>query len=246
MNVVQVAPIAGPSRHQLSVVDGFELRRGGLEVPVAHSAQRLLAFLALQARPVLRSYVSGSLWPDSDIAHANASLRSALWRLPTLLQSPVVSATATHLALSPSVEVDVQQVIGWAKTLLKDTGDDTSSWTFQEIDRLGGELLPDWYDDWVTLERERFRQLRLHALEALSDRLTAAERYGEALHAALSAVAIEPLRESAHCRVIAVHLREGNRTDALDHYRSYERLLATELSLTPSATMRSLIASCFE
>src|SRR6266700_2866149 len=32
---------------------------------------------------------------------------------------------------------------------------------------LSADLLPDWYDDWLLLEQERFRQLRMHALEAL-------------------------------------------------------------------------------
>ncbi|MFJ8667356.1 hypothetical protein [Streptomyces sp. NPDC093600] len=32
----------------------------------------------------------------------------------------------------------------------------------------GGELLPG-YEEWVLLERERLRQLRLHALDALAE-----------------------------------------------------------------------------
>ena len=43
------------------------------------------------------------------------------------------------------------------------------------------------------LERERLRQLSLHALEALGGRLLDAGRFGEALEAALDAVAMEPL-----------------------------------------------------
>src|SRR5437867_4028183 len=58
------------------------------------------------------------------------------------------------------------------------------------------DLLPDWYDDWVALERERLRQLRVHALEQLCDRLLVAERFGEATEAALAASRTEPLRES--------------------------------------------------
>lgn len=42
-------------------------------------------------------------------------------------------------------------------------------------------MLPSWYDDWVLLERERLRQLRMHAWEALSEKLVRAGRYGEAL-----------------------------------------------------------------
>jgi hypothetical protein len=34
------------------------------------------------------------------------------------------------------------------------------------------DLLPAWDDDWLVLERERHRQLRLHALENLSARLS--------------------------------------------------------------------------
>ena len=74
-----------------------------------------------------------------------------------------------------------------------------------------GELLPHWYDDWVVIERERFRQLRLHALDALCESLAAAGRYAAAVEAGRASVAAEPLRESAHRLLIQAHLAEGNR-----------------------------------
>jgi len=74
---------------------------------------------------------------------------------------------------------------------------------------LSSELLPACYDDWVLAERERFRQLRLHALEALCERLTASRRYGEAIDAGLAAVCAESLRESSQLGVEpSGHLRE--------------------------------------
>ena len=39
-----------------------------------------------------------------------------------------------------------------------------------------GELLPDWCDDWLVVDREQCHQMRLHALELLSDSLAAAGR----------------------------------------------------------------------
>jgi DNA-binding SARP family transcriptional activator len=217
------------------LIDGFELRQGSSPVELPRSCQRLIGFLALWERPVLRSFVSGNLWPDSDTEHANASLRSTLWRLPDGRGQRLVRVTAGKLALEESVHVDYRDTLAWSRAVLAESaGPLPAPWT--------REVLPDWYDEWVLLARERFRQLRLHALESLCEQLAAVGRFGEALLAGLGAVAIEPLRESAHRRVIAVHLAEHNPVEAIRQYRSYERLLLEELSLQPSAELRAMMA----
>jgi DNA-binding SARP family transcriptional activator len=106
---------------------------------------------------------------------------------------------------------------------------------------LAGSLLPDWYDDWVLLERERYRQLGLHALEMLSEHLTAARRFGPALEAALAAVAGEPFRESAHRVLIKAHLAEGNASEAIRQYDFYRKLVNDHLGLDPSPAMDALL-----
>ena len=93
----------------------------------------------------------------------------------------------------------------------------------------------------MVLERERFRQLRLHALEALCRRLTQAGRFGAAVQAGLAAVAGEPLRESAHRTLIQAHLAEGNPGEAVRQYHLYRRLLAGEFAIEPSAAIRELV-----
>jgi DNA-binding SARP family transcriptional activator len=227
---------------RLRLIDGFELHDGMQPLQLARGCQRLVAFLALWERPVLRSFVSGYLWPDSDTEHANASLRSTLWRLPGGKDQRLVTVTASHLVLEESVEVDYRDALGWARAMLAGGIDALPApWTLGQINGLSGEVLPDWYDEWVGLARERFRQLRLHALELLCQQLAAHGRYGEALLAGLGAVAIEPLRESAHRCVIAVHLLEDNHVEAIRQYRAYEQLLRDELSLAPSATLRAML-----
>lgn len=225
---------------RLGVIDGFELRASGVDVELSPACRRLVGFLALWERPVTRVFVSGSLWSDSDAEHAAASLRSALWRMPS---RHLVRTSADHLVLSGRVAVDYREVVAWARAVLSGAADDgPAAWTMPRIDALSGEVLPDLYDEWVLLARERFRQLRLHALETLCTRLAEVGRYGEALLAGLAAVGIEPLRESAHRRVIDVHPLEGNVVEALRQYRAYERLLGEELSLAPSPSLRALVA----
>lgn len=231
----------GPSpsdQVRLSLLEGFELRRGDTPVRLPITAQRLVVFLALQRRPVLRSYVAGNLWAEATELHATASLRSALWRLRRADQR-LIEANVTHLGIAKDVAVDYQQAMSCVRRLIEDPSIAPSL----DLDAagLGSELLPDWSEEWILLERERFRQLRLHALEVLCSQLTQAGQYAQALEAGLTAVACEPLRESAHRLLILVHLAEGNRNEALRQYRTYQRLLHDDLGLRPSPELALLV-----
>jgi DNA-binding SARP family transcriptional activator len=223
---------------QLWLLGGFQLRCAGREVPLARSGQRLLALLALQGRPLERLWVAGTLWLDATEERAGASLRSTLWRLPQPGGAAVVEASTTQLRLARDLAVDVHELTARAEGLESPAGRPDPD---LDPSALARDLLPDWYEDWVSLERERIRQLRLHALEALCARLTAAGRFGAAVQAGLAAVAGEPLRESAHRTLIRAHLAEGNPGEAVRQYHLYRRLLAGELALEPSPAIRSLV-----
>ena len=220
------------------MLGGFELRCAGKDVAVSRIGQRLLALLALQGRPLERLWVAGTLWLDATEERAGASLRSALWRLPQPGGTAVVEASTTQLRLARDLAVDTQELVALAERLESPAGHGDHQ---PEPATLARDLLPDWYEDWVVLERERFRQLRLHALEALCARLTEAGRFGAAVQAGLAAVSGEPLRESAHRTLIQAHLAEGNPGEAVRQYHLYRRLLAGELALEPSAAIRGLV-----
>lgn len=225
----------------LGLLGGFELRIGEGVIPIPAGFQRLVTFLALSARLLPRTHVAGMLWPDVPTGRANANLRAALWRLPQPCEG-FIEVSARHLRLTDNVFVDHHRAAALARRLL----DRSSRWDDEELGtawtQLSRDLLPDWYDDdWVLAERERFHHLRLHALEALCDRLTADGRYGEAVDAGLAAVRAEPLRESAHRVLIKAHLAEGNHGEASRQYSSYRQLTLAELGIEPSAHLRELL-----
>jgi DNA-binding SARP family transcriptional activator len=220
----------------LSLLGGFELRSRGQAVRLAPSAQRVVAFLALHQGSLQRVFVAGSLWEDSSEARAHANLRATLWRLRGR-RCPVVRSTLTHIALAPNVMVDVPDLAASALRVIQRAGRDGD---FVRLSS-AGELLPDWYEEWVIPERERLRQLRLHALDCLCEALTDSGRYAEAVDAALAAIAFEPLRESAHRALIRAHLAEGNVSEALRQYRAYCELSLARIGRPPSAEMEALI-----
>ncbi|MBV9547964.1 MAG: bacterial transcriptional activator domain-containing protein [Chloroflexi bacterium] len=151
-----------------------------------------------------------------------------------------MAATTTHLWLDPQVAVDLREMTDLAACLQR--GSIACNDRRISPGTFSGDLLPDWYDDWLHFEREHVRQVRLHALDTLCVRLTDAREYGLALQAGLAAVAAEPLRESAQRTLIRVHLAEQNNSEALRQYRAYQRLIKDELGLSPSQQMRDLVA----
>lgn len=239
------APPAATTDARLSLLRGFELVYDGAHVPVPPAAERLIAFLALSGRRLLRAYVAGVLWIDSSQEAANASLRTTLWRLRQPAR-PIVEATASHLSLARGIAVDVHLLSACAARVLRDTGDGAEPDGAGQLTELleAGELLPDWYDDWVVIERERFRQRRLHALESICRRLSECGHYALAVEAGLGAVAVEPLRESAHRAVMLAHLAQGNRGEALRQYELCRRLLGEQLGLDPTPETAALRARC--
>lgn len=228
----------------LSLVRDFELRSGTSVIDVPPTAQRLIGFLALQGpRLVRRSFVSGTLWLDATETRANASLRSAIWRSPVLADGPLVLASNTHVWLREDVDVDLHRATGQARRLLDLPAlDPTAIDLDHELAWFAEDLLVGWYEDWVSAERERFRQLRLHVLDQCGELLLRAHRYAEAVQVGLVAVATEPLRESAHRLLVRAHLCEGNLAEALRQYRTYADLLARELGVRPSGAMDDLIS----
>ena len=231
---------ADPSRPRLTLLGGFSLHVGRDAVPLTLSPQRLVALLALHRSALRRGYVAGLLWGDSTEARASGCLRSALWKLRAAGLEVVVGTHTDTLALSPDVDVDVRRGTNLARAVI--TGS-FSEETFALLDpRLSAELLPGWDDEWVLGERERHRQLSLHALELLCEHLTVIGRYGAAVLAGLTAVDREPLRESAHRALMKVHLAEGNAGEAIRRYQHYEAIAARDLGVGPSARMRSLLS----
>ena len=227
---------------RISLLGGFRLEKEGPAIILPEGSRRLLAFLALKGRLIQRQTVAGTLWPVATEVHASSSLRSALARLRGGARASV-AATARDLGLSDEVTVDLWDARALAHRLLAPTGSSASVDPGPEaIPALSAELLPDWYDDWALVEAEDWRQLRLHALEALADSLMTRGKYGDAAAAALAAVRAEPLRESPRAALIRVHIAEGNPTEALREFARYGELMMLELGVEPTERLRALVA----
>jgi DNA-binding SARP family transcriptional activator len=233
-----IADATGATTWRLDLLGTWRLTASGDALEMGVNGRRMFALLALRGR-CDRPYLAGTLWPECSEAHAQGNLRATLSRLHRRnLAGPLTGSSTGVLALRPEVEVDVHGVLAVARAVLD--GDRTTPRTAVRV-LACEDLLLGWYDDWVLVERERLRQLRLYALEQLSGWLLAAGDVARAAEAALDAVAVEPLRETAHAALIRAHLAQGNRAEATRQLQRLAELLDRELGEKPSPTVTDLL-----
>ena len=211
----------------------------GCRLLVPEGSKKLLAFVALHRDGVDRRYAAGSLWPFGCEDRASGNLRSALWRLRRA-GIDIVVVDRWSLRLEDAVAVDVRQLLEWSDRVIAGQG----AWNdlLSSTHHLNGlDLLPGWYDDWVTIQRERLRQRVLHALELASTQLADIGRYSDAVEMAYIAIDAEPMRESAYRTLMRIHLSESNWVEARRTYASYRQLTRRELGVDPSSGLRALL-----
>ncbi len=229
---IDLAPAAALS-WRLRLMGGFELIGDAGPVYLSAPLQTFLALLAL--RRLTRSHAAYLLWPEADDRHGQARLRTSIWRVRRACPTVLVASGET-LSLSRRLSVDVHELADCVSAgrfrVDRPDFDVESNW----------ELLPGWEQEWVLDERERCRQLCLHAQELQARRMMRDGNYANALDVALSVVSSAPLRDSAHRLVIEIHLAESNMDEALRAYTRYQRLLHTELGLDPSPVIQQLLA----
>lgn len=223
---------------QLRLLGGFEFRQGGEVESVPLASHRLLAHLALHDRPLPRSYVADSLWPDTSEAKAQANLRTALWRLGSAGRD-VLDVSSGELSLGHDVEVDVREVHDAARTYRR-----TGALPDPELLlSIHGELLPGCWDSWVVFDRER---LRLEAVRLLELAGNAAMTHGDphlGLLLVLGAVECDPLRESSNVLAVRARIASGDLAGAVRHVRTYCRMLRAEIGMGPPRAMVALLES---
>lgn len=201
------------------------------------SAQRVLALSALKRRPMTRERVAGTLWPDVDQQRAHGRLRTALWRLGPARR--LLEVENGHLSLDETCEVDLYEAERVGEALAAGAPLPEQSRVLLEM--FSQDLLPDWDEPWILTDRERYREIRVHALEALAAASLSRGDHLQGIRACLYAIRCSPFRDSSHRLLVEAYIAEGNQSAALQHILGYRKALRQKLGLTSDNVLSDLV-----
>jgi DNA-binding SARP family transcriptional activator len=182
------------------------------------SVEWLLALLVLRAgQSVSRSWLAGTLWPESREEQALLNLRVGLMRLRDALGEEAARIAAPdRRTLRLDLSGAFADVAAFDAAMR--AGDEASLQAAVAL--YTGPLLEGCYEAWVTLERESREQACLAALETLSERAEERGDYAEAIRHLRRAEAMDPLRDSLSRRLMACLAATGDPAAAIEVYRN--------------------------
>ena len=210
------------SGRRVDVLGAFVVRtdQGSLALP--HGCERLLALLAVVG-DLPRRDAAGHLWPTRRQERALADLRTTLWHVRR--RAPGFVAPVGDVLRLAVDDVDLRSIRAWCWRALR--GEEP--WLPTQHQCSTADLLAGWDDEWLAEPRSELRLLRLYALEAAGRRLFHEGRLAEAATLVSTVLGIDPLRESANRLMIDIHLRDGNRQDAMRQYLRYTRAVSVSM-----------------
>jgi DNA-binding SARP family transcriptional activator len=186
----------------------------------------LLAYLGLNwQRAHRREELQVLFWGDKSPDAASNNLRQALWHLRQALPPDTLLLSEDRVQWNSAAAP-------WADALAFETALDDGDLD-TALSLYVGPLLPDCYDEWAQLERERLHLRYLATLESRAHQHYKARRWQAALDDGSTLLNADPLNEAAVRLVMACHWAMNQRESARRCYDGYRQRARRELQTDP-------------
>ena len=103
-----------------------------------------------------------------------------------------------------------------------------------------GEYMAGVYDDWAETRRPFYAEQFARVLNALAKIAVGEKKWSNALKLSNEILEIDPYREDAHRLMMKVYAAQGKRSSVVDQFETLQKLLKSELGVTPAPETRKL------
>src|SRR5690349_12679983 len=214
----------------------------------------LLAYLLLhRGRPHSREVLATVLWGDTETWRAKKYLRQALWQLQAALRplgrvgQDLLCIEPAWIELRPVDELQLDVAVLEAAAASINTSGAREALDAEALQRLRAavdvyenDLLPGWYQEWCSFERERLQALYLTVLDVLMAHCEANGRGEEGLRYGALSLRYDRARERTHQRIMRLYTMSGDRAAALRQFDRCVIAMDEELGVAPATETRAL------
>ena len=227
-------------RYHLYLLGTFHIECEGQSIHLpTRKIESLLAYLILHPESHTREKLATFFWGDSSQAKAHGSLRKAFTFLRKSIVGEIILADRESVQLNPEFPlwVDVIEFERQTREFLTNSSPELNR---LDLNLYQGDLLSDYYDDWISPLREHYHAHYIDTLLRAVERLRALSEYKAAITYAQKILASDPANERAYQHLMFCNITLGDRNKALQEYEACKRALWDELAVEPARETQAL------
>ncbi len=215
---------------------------------LSRRAQALLFFLVIENKTYSRTYLASLFWPDLPDVQAKKNLRNILPELRKVFGNYLrIDATSVSFQLQDTVWCDLFSL----QKLLNEVESDAALSQIEALLTLyRGELLTGFFvssapffEEWLTIERQRAAEFVRTKLYSLAQRLFATQHVDIGIRVTRRLLECDPWNEEIHRLLMRFLAQCGQKNAALLHFEQLQKLLMTEFGASPDAETQLLLES---
>ncbi|KAA3658329.1 MAG: hypothetical protein DWQ04_25445 [Chloroflexi bacterium] len=215
----------------------------GCQLRLPPTAEALFSYLVLfQNRSHRREVLANLFWKERPYNKARRCLSTALWRLKReLADSDSCLDTSSYGGVKfENLQMHWVDAVAFEKKAVLALNQPVSTMDYNDILLLEeatqlyrGQLLEDYYDEWVLQERERLNLLYLRCLGRLMRYYRGQENWAKGILYGQKILLVDPLQEQVHRELMQFHLKNGQRSLAMQQYDFCRQVLHDDLGIEP-------------
>jgi DNA-binding SARP family transcriptional activator/pimeloyl-ACP methyl ester carboxylesterase len=212
----------------------------------------LLAYLALEGRPVPREHLSALLWPEADASTGRTRLRRLLYQIEDLCGRDLLETHEGNTAIAAGALVcDAAEFREMAQLLV---GGGTPCMSLAQLHELavaacepfldGLSIDSEAFDDWLALRRLEHQHLLARTLTRIAEMQRNADALDSAADTAERLLRLDPFCEPAYALRMAICAQAGDAAGVEAQFARCAQALRDEFGSRPSATTEAAYLRC--
>jgi len=210
--------------------------------------QALLFYLAVNGQTYNRSKVAALLWEAESDQQAMKNLRDVLPNLRRQLGNYLkITYQTVSFNRNSMYWLDVEVFQHMVQSTVQTTAIDNPARLRQALELYRGDFLADFFvrgapdfENWLLIQRQQLQALAIQGWHSLVTHYIEQEEDTAGINAVQRLLTLDPWYEPAYQQQMLLLARNGQRSAALAQYAVCQRVLATELNVTPSAATVAL------
>jgi ATP/maltotriose-dependent transcriptional regulator MalT/DNA-binding SARP family transcriptional activator len=210
----------------------------------SNRAKEIFFYLLCCSNGQSKEHIVTTFWPDLSPAKSTSNFHINLYRARRAVFPGIFTLEQGHYKLNPLINVwfdtvEFRNLIDKTERIPRGSKIWLDSLE-QAIELYKGPFMPEFYSEWVEIERRELENKYIRILSQLANFKAERKEYNPAISLLEKFISVDPYHEEVYCQLIEWYLAMQDKISALRTYKRYLDIVTSDLDVKPSTRLDDL------